>query len=94
VFEEADAMEACIVVSTPAYGSSAAPRTMAAFIAGSMQSLHITNAYFVPTPAFIKNLCDASQRGVDVKVIVPARTTTCHRCGTRAGMCGRSGSAI
>lgn len=69
--EEAGAMEVCIVVSTPAYGSSAAQRTMAAFIAGSTRSLHITNAYFVPTPAFIKNLCDASKRGVDVKVIVP-----------------------
>jgi cardiolipin synthase A/B len=71
LLEDAGAMQACIVVSTPDYGSSAAQRTMAAFIAGSTQTLHITNAYFVPTPAFIKNLCDASQRGVDVKVIVP-----------------------
>jgi cardiolipin synthase len=69
--EDAGSMEACIVVSTPAYGSSAAQRTMASFIAGSTRSLHITNAYFVPTPAFVKNLCAASKRGVDVKVIVP-----------------------
>jgi Phosphatidylserine/phosphatidylglycerophosphate/cardiolipin synthases and related enzymes len=69
--EEAGVMEACMVVSTPAYGSSAAQRTMASFIAGSTRTLHITNAYFVPTPAFVKNLCAASQRGVDVKVIVP-----------------------
>jgi len=69
--EQAGTMEACVVVSTPAYGFSAAQRTMAAFIAGSTRSLHITNAYFVPTPAFVKNLCDASRRGVDVKVIAP-----------------------
>jgi cardiolipin synthase len=69
--EEPGPMEACIVVSTPAYGSSAAQRTMASFIAGSTRTLHITNAYFVPTPAFVKNLCRASRRGVDVKVIVP-----------------------
>jgi cardiolipin synthase len=71
LLEEAGAMEVCVVVSTPAYGSSAAQRTMAALIGGSTRSLQITNAYFVPTPAFVKNLCDASQRGVDVKVIVP-----------------------
>lgn len=64
-------MEACAVVSTPANGSSAAQRTMAACIAGATQSLHITNAYFVPTPAFVQTLCDAKARGVDVKVVVP-----------------------
>ena len=69
--DDAGSMEACIIVSTPAYGSSAAQRTMAAFIGGSTRSLHITNAYFVPTPAFVNNLCAASKRGVDVKVIVP-----------------------
>lgn len=64
-------MEACIVVSSPANGSSAAQRTIAACIAGATRSLHITNAYFVPTPAFVENLCNASERGVDVKIIVP-----------------------
>lgn len=71
LLEEAGSMESCMVVSTPAYGSSAAQRTMAALIAGSTRSLHVTNAYFVPTPAFVENLCQASKRGVDVKVIVP-----------------------
>ncbi len=69
--DEAGGMEASVVVSTPANGSSPAQRTMASLIAGSTRTLHITNAYFVPTPAFAKNLCDASRRGVDVKVIVP-----------------------
>ena len=64
-------MEACAVVSSPANGSSPAQRTMAACIAGATRSLHITNAYFVPTPAFVQTLCEASDRGVDVKVIVP-----------------------
>ena len=58
VLEEAGPMEACIVVSTPANGSSPAQRTMASLIAGSTRTLHITNAYFVPTAAFVKNLCD------------------------------------
>ncbi len=64
-------METCAVVSSPANGSSAAQRTMAACIAGARHSLHITNAYFVPTPAFVSTLCEASARGVDVRVVVP-----------------------
>jgi cardiolipin synthase len=71
VLEPAGEMDACAVVSSPANGSSPAQRTMAAFIAGATHSLHITNAYFVPTPAFVHTLCDATKRGVDVKIIVP-----------------------
>ena len=69
--EQTGSMDVSPVVSTPANGSSPAQRTMAAFIAGATHSLHITNAYFVPTPAFVHTLCAASSRGVDVKIIVP-----------------------
>ena len=69
--EPAGAMQVTVVTSTPSNGSSGAQRTMAACIAGASRTLHITNAYFVPTPAFIRNLCRASERGVDVQVIVP-----------------------
>ena len=68
---EEGSMEVSGVVSTPTSGSSAAQRTMASLIAGATKTLHISNAYFVPTPAFVKNLCDACSRGVDVQVIVP-----------------------
>ena len=61
----------CPVISTPASGSSAAQRVMAALIAGSTRSLYISNAYFVPPPAFIDALCAARDRGVDVRVLVP-----------------------
>ena len=61
----------CPVISTPASGSSAAQRVMAALIAGSTRTLYISNAYFVPPPAFIDALCAASDRGVDVRVLVP-----------------------
>ncbi len=33
--------------------------------------VYITNAYFVPDPAFRQALIDAAQRGVDVQVILP-----------------------
>ena len=61
----------CSVLSTPANGSSAAERVMAALIAGATRTLYISNAYFVPTPAFIDALCAAKDRGVDVRVLVP-----------------------
>jgi len=61
----------CPVLSTPANGASAAQRVMAALIAGSTRTLYISNAYFVPGQAFIDALCRASDRGVDVRVLVP-----------------------
>ncbi|HXI64850.1 MAG TPA: phospholipase D-like domain-containing protein [Gemmatimonadales bacterium] len=61
----------CAVRSTPANGASAAQRVMAALIAGATRTLYISNAYFVPTPSFVDALCAASDRGVDVRILVP-----------------------
>jgi cardiolipin synthase len=61
----------CGVVSTPTNGTSPAQRVVAACVAASARTLHVTNAYFVPGPAFIESLCDARARGVDVKIVVP-----------------------
>ncbi len=61
----------CAVVSTPATGASAAQRVYASCVAGAARTLYVTNAYFVPTPAFVDALCAARARGVDVKIIVP-----------------------
>ena len=38
-------------------------------------SLHLTSAYFVPRPAFVKALTDAAGRDVDVRVLVPGPHT-------------------
>jgi cardiolipin synthase len=40
-------------------------------IASARETLHLTAAYFVPRPAFTEALCDAADRGVDVRVLVP-----------------------
>ena len=40
-------------------------------IAAARETLDITAAYFVPRPAFIEALCDAAERGVRVRVLVP-----------------------
>ncbi len=36
--------------------------------------MHLTNAYFVPDPQLLEALESAVQRGVDVKLILPAKT--------------------
>ena len=59
------------VISTPAGGASAAQRTMGACIASATRTLDVTNAYFVPTPAFVDLLCQAQRRGVRVSILVP-----------------------
>jgi cardiolipin synthase len=69
--DTAGAMRVTAVVSNPSGGTSAAQRVVAACIAAATQTLRITNAYFVPTPAFIEALCDARSRGVAVTVMVP-----------------------
>ena len=37
-------------------------------------SVHLTNAYFVPDDQMLDAFTDAAKRGVDVKIIVPAKT--------------------
>jgi cardiolipin synthase len=40
-------------------------------IASARESLDLTAAYFAPRPAFLEALCDAAERGVRVRVLVP-----------------------
>jgi cardiolipin synthase len=40
------------------------------------QSLHLTNAYFVPDDETVKALGDAARRGVDVRLLLPGSTDT------------------
>lgn len=64
-------IEVCAVQSNPAHATSDAQRSMAVLIAGASRRLWITNAYFVPTPPFVRALCAAKSRGVDVKILLP-----------------------
>jgi cardiolipin synthase len=40
-------------------------------IESARQTLDLTAAYFAPRPAFVQVLCDAAERGVHVRVLVP-----------------------
>ena len=48
--------------------------TLLSAITHAEQQVYLTNAYFVPDPQLIKALTDATQRGVDVKLILPNRS--------------------
>jgi cardiolipin synthase len=51
-------------------------RTLLAAITLSQHSVHLTTGFFVPTPDLLQSLIAAAKRGVDVQIIVPARTTS------------------
>ena len=60
-----------IVRSTATVGDTNIEALYFLAIACARESLHLTSAYFAPRPAFVEALCDAAQRGVDVKIVVP-----------------------
>ena len=48
--------------------------TLLSAIGSAETTVHLTNAYFVPDPQLLEALENAVQRGVDVKLILPAKT--------------------
>jgi cardiolipin synthase len=42
-----------------------------ALIQAAEKSIHLTTAYFVPDPDLMRGLCDAGDRGIEVKVLLP-----------------------
>jgi cardiolipin synthase len=71
ILARAGGVTICAIQSNPTNATSDARRSMAALIAGAGRRLWITNAYFIPTPPFIKALAGAKARGVDVKILMP-----------------------
>ena len=57
------------------HGDSSSLAAMLYFVAvqSARKSIHIQNAYFVPTPQIRKALIEAAKRGVDVRIMVPGR---------------------
>ena len=59
-----------VILSSPGSGGTAAAQLFFATIAGARERLWITTAYFAPDEAFLDLLCDAAERGVDVRILV------------------------
>jgi cardiolipin synthase len=60
-----------VLGSTPGEANRTTFIMYVAAITFAKNSLHMTNAYFVPDQQTIEALTDASKRGVDVKIILP-----------------------
>ena len=60
-----------VVRSSAKVGDTNAEALYYLAIASARETIELTAAYFVPRPAFTKALCDAAERGVDVRVLVP-----------------------
>jgi cardiolipin synthase len=72
----AGGMRVQAVDGAPDNGRPLIYRTLLASIALAQKSVHLTTGFFVPTPDLLQSLITASKRGVDVQIIVPARTTS------------------
>jgi len=74
-FEEEGNVNAGLMHSLPTIGSTPAERFLALTIAGSRETLYISNAYFVPNDDFCTLLTNAAKRGVDVRVLTVSGET-------------------
>jgi len=64
-------VDAQVVRSSPAGGSTAMYTVFLLALASARQSIHITNPYFVPDEKMIGTLVDAARRGVKVVLVIP-----------------------
>ena len=64
------------VDGTPDKDQPAIYRTLVVAIALAHRSVHLTTGFFAPTPELRHILEDAARRGVDVRIIVPAHSTS------------------
>ena len=60
----------------PGNGHPLIYRTLISAIALSRHSVHLTTGFFAPTPDLARALRKAARRGVDVQIVVPARSTS------------------
>jgi cardiolipin synthase len=62
------------VASSPDEPYSLVYATLLSAIGSAETGVYLTNAYFVPDPQLMAALKDAARRGVDVKLVLPAKT--------------------
>ena len=63
-----------VVGSTPGQSNRLTFIVYVSALTFAEHSIHLTNAYFIPDDQILDALRDAAKRGVDVKIIVPAKT--------------------
>jgi len=63
-----------VVGSTPGQDNRITFIVYVSAVTFAEHSVHLTNAYFIPDDQMLNAFTDAARRGVDVKIIVPAKT--------------------
>ena len=63
-----------VIGSTPGEKNRATYMTYVSAFTFASDSIHMTNSYFIPDGQTLKALTDAARRGVDVKIILPAKS--------------------
>ncbi len=71
-----------VVGSTPGQSNRITFIVYVSAITFAENSIHLTNAYFIPDDQILDAFTDAARRGVDVKIILPAnqRFFAGHKC--------------
>ncbi len=65
---------AIVVNSTPTPGGSTRARVLfQILLASAQQTISITTPYFLPDKGLVRELCDAIERGVHLRILVPGR---------------------
>lgn len=64
-----DGVPVQVTRSSPVTGGTAAAQLFYAAIAGAKERLWLTTAYFAASGAFLEALCEAADRGIDVRVL-------------------------
>lgn len=68
-----DAMPAQVIATGPTARFSAMPEMFETLMYAAQRELVISTPYYVPTESLQNALCTAARRGVDTKIILPAR---------------------
>lgn len=69
-----DELAAMVVNSTPTPGGSTRARVLfQLLLASARRSISITTPYFLPDKGLVKELCNAVERGLQVRILVPGR---------------------
>ncbi|MFI5230256.1 MAG: phosphatidylserine/phosphatidylglycerophosphate/cardiolipin synthase family protein [Gemmatimonadales bacterium] len=67
--------KAGVLFTAPTIGNTAAERFLTFAVRSAQQRLYVTNSYFVPRPSFRRQLEEAADRGVDVRILTVSANT-------------------
>jgi cardiolipin synthase len=68
-------MNAGLLFTAPTTGYTAAERFLMFAVQSAQRRLYVTNSYFVPGASFQRQLSDAADRGVDVRILTVSGNT-------------------